>query len=217
MELASSEALSKEEFIDISKNVKLNLEYVREDMDNLLSWARTQLKGFDPSPIELDLKQAVDEKVKLLSETARSKAITLQNDIDAGTIVFIDKDNLDIILRNLIGNAIKFSLPAGTVQISAAQHGDFTSVSITDTGTGMTQDEVEKLFRPESHFSKPGTKKEKGLGIGLLLVKEFVEKNNGSISVTSKEGEGTTFTFTVRTISVSAIASKKKWLKPFNH
>ena len=210
MDLASSEALSKEEFVDVSKNIKLNLEYVREDMDNLLSWARTQLKGFEPVPVEIDLKKAVDEKILLLNESAKSKAITLQSEIEEGTIVFIDKDNLDIILRNLMGNAIKFTLPAGTVKISSSHQNDICYVSVSDTGTGMANDDLEKLFRPESHFSKPGTKKEKGLGIGLLLVKEFVEKNGGTISVKSEEGKGSVFTFTLKSIAHHDKSRKKK-------
>ncbi len=217
MDLASSAALTKEEFIEISKNIKSNLEYVREDMDNLLSWARTQLKGFDPAPVEIDLKKAVEEKIQLLNESAKSKAITLQSDIEEGTIVLADKDNLDIILRNLMGNAIKFTLPAGTVKISSSYQDDNCFISVSDTGIGLAHDEVEKLFRPESHFSKPGTKKEKGLGIGLLLVKEFVEKNGGAISVRSEQDKGSVFTFSVKSIAHPDKSAKKKMVESINH
>lgn len=217
MDLASSAALSKEEFIEISKSIKSNLEYVREDMDNLLSWSRTQLKGFEPVPVEIDLKSAVDEKIHLLSEPAKSKAITLQSDVEDGTIVFADKNNLDIILRNLIGNAIKFTLPAGTVKISCTSHNSICSVSVSDTGIGLAAEEVQKLFRPESHFSKPGTNKEKGLGIGLLLVKEFVEKNGGTILVKSEEGKGSTFTFTLKSIAYPGKNHKKQVVESINH
>jgi two-component system sensor histidine kinase/response regulator len=217
MDLVSNQSLSKEEFIELSQNLKLNLEYVHEDMDNLLNWARTQLKGFEPSPSEVDLLAAVEEKIQLLSESAKSKAITLQSNVEEGTTVLIDKNNLDLILRNLLGNAIKFSLPAGTVTISSSIIESMCAISVTDTGIGLMKEEVEKLFHPESHFSKPGTNREKGLGIGLLLVKEFVEKNGGTISVSSEPGKGSVFTFTVKAISFPNKNKKKEEVESINH
>lgn len=217
MDLVSNQSLSKEEFIELSQNLKLNLEYVHEDMDNLLNWARTQLKGFEPSPSEVDLVAAVEEKIQLLGESAKSKAITLQSKVEEGTIVFIDKNNLDLILRNLLGNAIKFSLPAGTVTISSSISESMCAISVTDTGIGLMKEEVEKLFHPESHFSKPGTNREKGLGIGLLLVKEFVEKNGGTIAVSSEQGKGSVFTFTAKAIGFPNKNKKKEEVESINH
>jgi signal transduction histidine kinase len=217
MELVSNDRLSQEEFIEVSKSLKLNLEYVHEDMDNLLSWARTQLKGFEPVISEVNLCEAVEEKILLLNESAKSKALTLASDIQPATAVMVDKNNLDIILRNLIGNAIKFSLPAGTVSISVVYNKGMFEVSVADTGVGLTKDEVDKLFRPESHFSKPGTNREKGLGIGLLLVKEFVEKNGGTISVKSQANMGSTFTFTLKAATPPNKNEKKEAVESFNH
>ncbi len=217
IELASNERLSREEFMEMSKTSKLNLDYVNEDMDNLLNWARTQLKGFEPVLTHVDLKNSVEEKIHLLSEPAKSKAITLQSDIQEGTLVLVDKNNLDIILRNLIGNAIKFSLPAGTVRISAVFQNGICHVSVADRGVGLAKDEIEKLFRPESHFSKQGTNREKGLGIGLLLVKEFVEKNGGTISVKSEIGKGSVFTFTLKAVAFPDLSQKKEMVESFNH
>jgi signal transduction histidine kinase len=129
----------------------------------------------------------------------------------------VDKNNLDIILRNLIGNAIKFSLPAGTVRINAKYQNAMCHVSVSDVGIGLAKEELEKLFRPESHFSKPGTNREKGLGIGLLLVKEFVEKNGGTISVSSEVGKGSTFTFTLKSIAFQNPFQEKEMVESFNH
>jgi signal transduction histidine kinase len=108
-----------------------------------------------------------------------------------------DKNQLGLIVRNLVSNAIKFSQEGGEVIIGGIKKKDQVEVAITDNGVGIAAADIEKLFRAGVNFSKPGTKNEKGIGLGLLLVKEFVELNNGTIHVTSKLGEGSTFTFSL--------------------
>jgi signal transduction histidine kinase len=111
--------------------------------------------------------------------------------------VLADKNQLGLIVRNLLNNAIKFSHPGGVIVIGAAKSNDYVDVFVSDTGVGISVADTEKLFQAGLKFSKPGTKNEKGVGLGLLLVKEFVELNRGSIRVSSTLGEGSTFTFSL--------------------
>jgi two-component system sensor histidine kinase/response regulator len=198
MELVGTPGLNHDEFVKITKVLKRNLDTVHEDLDNLLMWAQTQLQGLQALPEAVKLRGAADEKIALLRELANSKKISIINEIPDDTLVYADRNHLSLIFRNLIGNAIKFNETGGVIQLAAKNMGDYFEVSVTDSGVGISQDDIRKLFNAETHFTKPGTNKEKGLGIGLLLSKEFIENNKGSIWVTSEPGKGTTFTFTLK-------------------
>ena len=111
--------------------------------------------------------------------------------------LFADRNQLKLVFRNLIANSIKFNEHGGMIRLSLRNRKSKMEISVADSGVGISLDELQKLFNPETHFTKPGTKQEKGIGIGLLLTKEFVESNGGSIWVTSELGKGATFTFTL--------------------
>ena len=117
--------------------------------------------------------------------------------LEAGSAIFGDEYMITTVLRNLIYNAIKFTPEGGSIDICSQINEKFIHVAIKDNGTGIQDENLEKLFRPEIHFSTRGTANEKGSGIGLTLCKEFVEKNGGEISVESKINKGSTFLFTV--------------------
>ena len=112
--------------------------------------------------------------------------------------IIADTNHLQLIFRNLITNAIKFCHPGGVISATGKIEKGNVMISITDTGEGMSEQEQKKLFSVRTHFSKPGTKNEKGLGLGLLLVKEFVERNQGAIAIKSEQGKGATFTVTLK-------------------
>jgi two-component system sensor histidine kinase/response regulator len=145
------------------------------------------------------LKDAVDEKFSLFQTSAKSKRITLINEIEAGITLFADPNHVGLILRNLIANAIKFNPVGGVVRVTGRPLGDMFEVSVADSGIGISMEDLNKLFNAETHFTKPGTAKEKGVGIGLLITKEFVDVNGGNIWVTSELGKGSEFTFTMTT------------------
>jgi two-component system, sensor histidine kinase and response regulator len=195
MDLVSSAAMTQDEFVEISKKVRKNLDHVHSDLENLLSWAQTQQKGLTPSFQDVLLHEIVQEKIELYSESIQVKAIEVGSAVDSKTYVHADKNHVGLVIRNLIGNAIKFTHPKGAINVISSVEGDKVKVSVSDNGTGMSSEELNRLFNAGSHFSKPGTHNEKGIGLGLMLVKEFVELNNGTIEVKSKEGEGSTFTF----------------------
>jgi two-component system sensor histidine kinase/response regulator len=199
MEILSKDGLSQPEFSKLTHQLRLNLDSLYDDLDNLLQWAQSQLKGLQASPELVDLKRAVDEKFLLFNTSAKSKGIELINEVHDGITVFADKNHIGLILRNLIANAVKFNPVDGIVKVESKLRGDVVEISVSDSGIGISMEDLNKLFNAETHFTKPGTNQEKGVGIGLLITKEFVDINGGNIWVTSELGKGSEFTFTLMT------------------
>jgi signal transduction histidine kinase len=196
--LLGNDSMTQEEFVEFSKKLKTNIDFVSSDIENLLSWAQTQQQGLSASIGEVSISKAVQEKIDLHNEAIKAKDIRIINEVDQSLIAVADKNHIGLVLRNLIGNAIKFNNRSGQVILRSALKAGMIELSVTDTGTGMTAEEIKKLFKPGQHFSKPGTNNEKGIGLGLLLVKEFVELNHGKIWVESDLGQGSTFTFSLK-------------------
>lgn len=199
LEILDTAGLTQQEFVDVTRSLKRNLDSVYDDLDNLLLWAQTQLKGLQAFPEEFDLRKLAEEKLILFNDLAANKKVKMVNEIQAGTLVMADRNHVSLIFRNLIANAIKFSQPGGVVVIAAQERADLCEITVSDSGVGISHEDIQKLFNAETHFTRPGTYKEKGVGIGLLLSKEFIETNKGSIKVTSELGKGTVFTFTLKT------------------
>jgi signal transduction histidine kinase len=133
----------------------------------------------------------------LYDQNLKSKEITLNINAGSEISVFADKKMTETILRNLISNAIKFSYPNGTVSVSSEPGNDFVVIKVIDTGVGIKTEKLSELFEVDKVQSTPGTAKEAGTGLGLILCKELVEKQNGKMWAESKENEGTTFYFTL--------------------
>ncbi len=168
-------------------------------LETLLGWARSQQKQLQLSKNELDLYELVQENLNFLAEQAKAKKIEIRSELSKKTIVFADYQTISTVVRNLISNAIKFTQIGGSILISATKSPDTITLAITDNGIGLEQKNIDKLFRIDEPFKLPGTMNEKGTGLGLVLCKEFVEANNGSISVESKKGKGSTFSITLPT------------------
>lgn len=163
---------------------------------NLLSWAQSQSDNIKPEFERVDLSSVVEENIKLMKITAEKKSNIIQSQVPEHLSVYADKNMVHTILRNLISNAIKFT-EFGDITISAKKQDEKVLISVQDTGVGMTPNVSQKLFKIENVISEWGTAGEKGVGFGLLLCKEFVERNNGSISVKSEPGKGSVFEFTL--------------------
>jgi signal transduction histidine kinase/ligand-binding sensor domain-containing protein len=166
-------------------------------VENLLNWASIQTNSIRYQPVEFNLNELILEKLNLYQEIAKSKGITLNYELQEKLIAFADMNLLETSLRNLINNAIKFTTTCGIILIKASQQNNVICLSVIDSGTGMTQDQINSLFNLEKTQTKRGTKGEKGSGLGLLLCKEFIEKNKGTLTVESQPGKGSTFSFTV--------------------
>jgi PAS domain S-box-containing protein len=196
--------LKKYQKYDDAKRLKM-LEVIHSSgestqklLENLLEWSRSQTGRISFEPESLIFEVLLREILDLFEETAKTKDITLDYQIPESIVLNADKRMLSTILRNLISNAIKFTPRNGHVIIYALRDEYNTArISVSDTGVGMTQDVLEKLFKINEKVSEVGTEKEKGTGIGLLLCKEFIERHKGNIWVSSKPGEGSEFTFSL--------------------
>lgn len=164
-------------------------------LENLLEWSKVQTGRIPFQPDIIDLSYIAQANINLLMASAEKKKINLFSAIKKNTYVFVDSNMITTIFRNLITNAIKFTPEEGIIRISAREEGEFIQVSIKDTGIGISPNDIDKLFRIDIQHTTIGTNQEKGTGLGLILCREFAEKNGGRIWVTSKEGKGSSFNF----------------------
>jgi len=166
-------------------------------LDYLVEWARIKYASEVFSPKIIKLTEYIDKVFETLNETASVNAINLHHEIKENTSVFADGKMLISIIQNIVSNAIKHSPQGGKITISSKSKGDKIIIQVKDTGVGMSKEIQEQLFTPQIKTLSQTRKENKGAGIGLLLVKGFLEKNNGEIWVESIEGEGSSFYFTL--------------------
>ena len=166
-------------------------------LENLLEWAKAQRGKLTFNPEPVDLKSLLNEEIKILSEMAKPKNISLESTIPENIKIVADQNMIKTILRNLISNAIKFTHRNGKVEVLVIAENQHVNISVADTGIGMTDDTIAKIFRIDSDLSTPGTDNERGTGLGLFLCKEFVEKHGGKIWAESEEGKGSIFIFLI--------------------
>jgi signal transduction histidine kinase len=179
-------------FMDISKRV----ENVFRLLDNLLRWAKSQMQGIVLSPVYFDVQGEVHEVIDSLQNVAEAKDISLKTHVEKQE-VFADRDMFSVIVRNLTSNALKFTAEEGEVTINSEISDNMLVISVTDTGTGMTPETLKNLFNLTKTVSVLGTNNESGTGLGLLLCSDFVKANGGDIWVSSKQGEGSKFSFSI--------------------
>lgn len=192
-----TETISADELRKMSEGIYNASRKVYALTENLLEWSRSQLNMLNIKKESFDLNELVKNNVRLYKNIIQSKRITLNKELSLESFVNTDKDIIDFTLRNLLHNAIKFTKNDGEIKISTIVEKDFMNVEVSDTGIGIPEGVLDKLFTIESAFASPGTEEEKGTGLGLILTREFIEKIGGQISVRSKVNHGTTFTFTI--------------------
>jgi len=194
--LAKSGSLSNEEFQKITTGLETRLAQTTEFIDNLLQWAKLQMKGEKYDPDRLNLPDLAQETVRLLEAECRDKKITLNNTLKGDLEAYADVNMIRSVLRNLLTNAIKFTRAEGSVTLSAYRVDSKVIISVADTGVGIPARNRDRLFTIGS-ITTQGTRQEKGTGLGLLLCKEFIEKHGGKIWFESEDGKGTTFYFSL--------------------
>ncbi len=188
------EFLSKDEIKMIAENLDKSVKNLTEFLNNLLTWSRSQMDNIQFEPKKLLMANLANEIMELHQVAADNKNIQLVSTIAPDIQVYADDNAIKTILRNLVSNALKFTKDGGKVTIAAKAHEEkYIQLTVTDTGVGMPEEVVEKIFRIDTKHSTQGTKGETGTGLGLVLCKEFAEKNGGSISVESIVDLGTTF------------------------
>jgi len=171
-------------------------------LSNLMVWAQSQSGKIEFQPEYFDIASLVKETTQLLNGTAEQKSIVVENLIATNTKVYADKEMTNTVIRNLLSNALKFTEAKGKITISSDESPtNMLTIKISDEGVGIPQKRINKLFNISDNESTLGTQNESGTGLGLVLCKEFVEKNNGKIHVESTVGVGSTFSFSLPTIS----------------
>jgi signal transduction histidine kinase len=197
LELTEKGAIQPNEFPKITKELRAQFNHTRTLINNLLDWALLQMDKLKIVAEKIDLRQMADENFKLLS-SMHLKQMNLINAIPAGQLALADKNMANLIFRNLILNSIKFTEEGGTIAIRSSTQGTFWRISIEDSGVGILPEIQKIIFEKTSGYSTRGTANEKGTGLGLILCKEFVERNGGTIWLESEVGKGTTFFFTLK-------------------
>jgi len=164
-------------------------------LENLLEWSMSQRGIIKYRPEKLNISQLVHENIELIKERAQKKNISISSYIGDEITAFADKNMINVVIRNLITNGVKFSYPGGEVKIDGIMNDTCVEISVTDSGIGMSAEDAAQLFRVDRNRSGIGTDNEKGSGLGLILCRDFVERNNGMIDVTSEPEKGTCFRF----------------------
>ncbi len=191
------EQLSIEKLRMFSSSLHKSARSVYALLENLLQWSRLQTGRIDFHPARFMLRNVINQAVDVFNINAAKKDVQLIVSADPLIAVNADENMTETILRNLLSNAIKFTKEKGQVRISAMEEGSFVRVTVEDTGVGISESDIDKLFIIGKKVMPVGMEEEKGSGLGLILCKEFVEKNGGTITVESHEGKGTKFVFTL--------------------
>jgi signal transduction histidine kinase len=197
LDLAERKQLDAEEFKQITKELRVQFNHTKTLINNLLDWTLLQMDKLRIHEDKVNLYNMVDENFKLFAAT-QTKDLEMKNLITPGTFAKADTNMVNLVFRNLILNAIKFTEVGGLITVAAKEKGGFIEIAVSDNGVGITPEVQKILFEKTSGYSTRGTANEKGTGLGLILCKEFVERNGGEIWIESEVGKGSTFFFTLK-------------------
>ncbi len=201
--LANEKNLNKAEIEDYAKMILHSSQLVYNLLENLLLWARSQTDHIAMNPKELNLKGLIDENMAVLRDLIQKKEIVIKNNIPEEFKVIADNNMIGTVIRNLLTNSLKFTYNQGEIEINSRIDDEKTEISIKDSGIGMGDEELKKLFKTEVNNSTTGTDGELGTGLGLLICKEYIEKHHGEIWAESKKGKGSIFRFTLPLTPIS--------------
>lgn len=196
LDLMDKGAIKPEEMPAAISELRKRFVHTRNLLNNLLDWTLLQMDKLNLQASTINLSEIANENIELMN-SMHEKKIRLINDIPENALAYADRNTINLVIRNLLTNAIKFTNEGGEIRISATESPTEWTVSVQDNGIGMNEEIRNRLFDKINPYSTRGTANEKGTGLGLILCKEFVEKNNGRIWVESQEGKGSTFSFTV--------------------
>jgi two-component system sensor histidine kinase/response regulator len=197
LSMLTQRLLTMEEFLSLSEKLKTELNNNQRTLENLLNWSLSQMDGIKTDQQAFNVGTIVDEVSQLMNGIATRKEITIENLEGCNCSVSGDYNQVHLILRNIIHNAIKFSPNQTRISISTHPVNGFCKVVIHDQGVGLSSSEIDTLLNPNDYYSKTGTHHEKGTGLGLLLCKEFIKRNGGTFDIISSPGQGTDVSFTL--------------------
>ncbi|WP_339704822.1 histidine kinase N-terminal 7TM domain-containing protein [Algoriphagus aquimarinus] len=191
--LTNSGQVSQEEFMEMLPEVSRNMEQVALLLENLLAWSSSQLKGGEIVQVqEFDIHKILSQQKDILERIASEKKIKILIDPQAKSYAMADKNMIELVVRNLINNAIKFSDLGSKIKISTQDESGFVKICIEDSGKGISDINLIKISSGIS-FTTTGQNNESGTGLGLVLIKDYVQKNNGQLEIISEEGKGSKF------------------------
>jgi signal transduction histidine kinase len=194
LKLSFEGVISKEEFLEILPEINKNMDSVSILLENLLAWTSSQLKGETLEKQVFDLDKLVEQQVQLFEKITKEKGITLTLQKYGTQTVYADKNMIDLVIRNILSNAIKFCGKGDYVTVILKENKDSVTIKVKDTGAGISESNLLKLQNRES-FTTPGKDKTTGTGLGMLLVQDYVSKNGGEVKITSQLGKGSEFHF----------------------
>ena len=185
--------LTEQEIIESAKALNRTAHNLFNLLTNLLEWSKLQTGNFTIEKMEFTLNQIINYILDIFSDSITVKNISITKENDLEIYVYADRNMIETAARNLISNAIKFTNSGGTIAVGCKINGKFAELYVKDNGVGIPIEDQDKLFKIEKQFSTEGTNYEKGTGFGLLLCKELVEKNGGTIKFKSEKDKGSTF------------------------
>ncbi|MCB1156712.1 MAG: hybrid sensor histidine kinase/response regulator [Leptospiraceae bacterium] len=194
--LLQTEDVSKEEFIHLSGKLKNSIESIHFTLENLLQWAQSQMKGITTIKKPFFLNPIILKVFDFFKETARVKNIKISIEVNESIQILADEEQIRLVLRNLLSNSIKFTDHDGSIRVSATTNNHSCMITILDSGIGISQTEISEILEGK-YVSNYGTDGEKGTGLGLVLCKEFITYNGGSLSIESTPGQGSSFCVTL--------------------
>jgi signal transduction histidine kinase len=199
LQMHNKGALTKEEFNHFTKHVENDLSKTNLLVENILYWTASQLKGVQVNKEKFNLTLLINENVQLLETIASSKKIVLKHDAADKFIIEFDRNILNLVLRNLISNAIKFSHEEGEINVAVTSTDDSVLIQVKDQGVGMDDSTIQTLLDSKRTLTTAGTVQEKGTGLGLSLCRDYLQKAGGLLTIQSAKGEGSTFTVVIKT------------------
>lgn len=191
------EYLEDEERFHITNEINSSSQSIFELLDNLLIWSRTQSSNTQQIPENFDLNESISQIFEIFKNQANFKKINIRVEISGVKKIFADPNMIGTVIRNLLSNALKFTNEGGQIVIQTRNKADMVEFSISDNGKGILPDDLKRIFEDKGHQTTKGTSNETGSGLGLLLAKDFIKRNNGLIWVESKPGKGSLFAFTL--------------------
>lgn len=189
--LTDFDTFADDEKIKIISAIKQVSENTYKLLQNLLDWARVQTGLISYNPEELMLTILLQDEIGVQKRLAEQKNISMSLQTDDTIKVLADQNMVSTVIRNLVSNAVKYTKSGGKIRIKLVKDDQMALISVKDTGIGMSQENVDKLFKVNETYKTYGTNLEEGTGLGLILCKEFIEKNHGTIEVESRVDEGT--------------------------
>lgn len=195
--LLNDETISEKEFLSLSSRLNSDVSQLQYNLDNLLRWSLTQLQGIEARPRVVVVEESVAVIISFFQQMLIQKNVQIVTHFTPGVCIYTDPDHFALIMRNLLSNAVKYSYPGSVVTLRVVCAPPVANIVVQDKGTGMNEQVKQQLFSGSHKGSLSGTRNEKGTGLGLLLCKEFAEKNNSFIQAESNPGEGSIFTYSI--------------------